>query len=99
MVSHAARTLSHCGANASTGGNGTLGQAIGRAFLDEAPGRFWAAMHAAAPDVDLRVLGSERGEAEEAEAAAVEALNNAANKRPVSAETREALNALLEGKL
>jgi L-ascorbate metabolism protein UlaG (beta-lactamase superfamily) len=26
------------------------------AFLDEAPGRFWAAMHAAAPDVDLRVL-------------------------------------------
>ena len=26
------------------------------AFLDEAPGRFWAAMHSAAPDVDLRVL-------------------------------------------
>ena len=26
------------------------------AFLDEAPGRLWAAMHAAAPDVDLRVL-------------------------------------------
>jgi L-ascorbate metabolism protein UlaG (beta-lactamase superfamily) len=26
------------------------------AFLDEAPGRFWAALHSAAPDVDLRVL-------------------------------------------
>jgi len=25
-------------------------------FLDEAPGRFWAALHAAAPEVDLRVL-------------------------------------------
>src|SRR3954451_7952417 len=26
------------------------------AFLDDAPGRFWAAMQGAAPDVDLRVL-------------------------------------------